>query len=106
MCDLNMGVMNLNEEVEKMFYYAGSSKAIRMPTKGRSTRPLDRVSSRVGRASRQNVSSSFLYSARQSEPLFWSSGFSDAPRMLFLTLKVLGAVLLSFIHSFNVLNVG
>ena len=59
-CDLNMGVINLNEEVEKMLYYAGSSKAIRMPTKGRSTRPLDRASSRVSRASRQNISSSFL----------------------------------------------
>ena len=32
-----MGVMNLNEEVEKMLYYAGSSKAVRMPTEGRST---------------------------------------------------------------------
>ena len=29
----------------------------------------------------------------------------DAPRMLFLTLQILGDVLLSFIHSFNVLSV-
>ena len=29
----------------------------------------------------------------------------DAPRMLFLTLHILGDVSLSFIHSFNVLNV-
>ena len=29
----------------------------------------------------------------------------DAPRMLSMTLQVLGDVSLSFIHSFNVLNV-
>ena len=59
-CDLIMGVMGLNEEVKKMLYYVGSSKAVRMPTENRLTRPLDRASSRVGRTSKQNVSSSLL----------------------------------------------
>ena len=68
-------------------------------------RSLDRASSWVSRANKQNVSSSNIQPAQPSEPLFWSSGLSDAPRMLFLTLQVLGAVSLSFIHSFNALNV-
>ena len=50
---LNHRVMRLNEEIEKMFYYARSSKAVRMTTEGRSTWPLDR-------ANKQNVSSSYL----------------------------------------------
>ena len=47
-----MGVMRLTEEVEKMLYYARSSKPVKMPSEGRSTRPLDRASSKVGRASK------------------------------------------------------
>ena len=57
---LNYGVMRLNEEIEKMFYYVRSSKAVGMSSEGRSTRPTDRPSSRMGRASKQNVPSSFL----------------------------------------------
>ena len=34
---LNHRVMRLNEEIEKMFYYARSSKAVRMFSKGRLT---------------------------------------------------------------------
>ena len=45
-----MGVMNFNEEVEKMLYYAGSRKTVRMPIEGRSTRLLDRASLYSGRA--------------------------------------------------------
>ena len=53
-----MGVMSLNEEAEKMIYYARSSKTVQKPPEGRSIGPLDRASSWVGRASKQNVSSS------------------------------------------------
>ena len=54
--DLNMGVMNLNEEVKKMLYYVGSNKTVRMPPEGRSTRPLNRASSWVGRANKRILS--------------------------------------------------
>ena len=33
-----MGVINLNEELENMLYYAGSNKAVKMPPEGFSTR--------------------------------------------------------------------
>ena len=36
-CDLTMEVMGLNEEMEKMCYYVGSSKAVRM----KATRPSE-----------------------------------------------------------------
>ena len=64
-----MGVMSLNEEVEEMLYYVGSSKAVKMLTEGSSTEralgwvkqankmylvascsPLDRASLYFGRA--------------------------------------------------------
>ena len=92
-----------------MLYYAQSSKDFRMPTKGRSTRLLDRASSWVCRANKQNVSSSYLQPAQPGLSIerasIWSSRPSDIPRMLFLTLQVLGAVSMLLIHNFNVLNV-
>ena len=81
-----------------MFYYVGSSKAVRVSTEGRSTERADIVYLVAS-------CSPLDQAAQPSEPLLWSRGPSDVPRMLFLTLQVLGAVSLLLIHSFNVLNV-
>ena len=92
MCDLTMEVMGLNEEVENMLYYVRSSKAVRMSVEGRST---ERALGWVERADRMYpvvFYSPLDQAARPSEPLLWSSGPSNIPRMLFLTLQVLGAV--------------
>ena len=106
---LNHRVMRLNEDIEKMLYYARSSKAARMLSESRSTKSLDRASSRAGRASNimytVDSCSPLDQAARSSEPLLWSSEPSNVLKMLFLTLQVLGAVSLLLIHSFNVLNV-
>ena len=100
-----MGVMNLNEEVEKILYYVGSSKAVRMSIKGRSTERAPGWVERADKIYPVASCSTFDQAARPSELLLWSSGPSDALKMLFLTLQVLKVVSLSFIHSFNVLNV-
>ena len=100
-----MKVMRLNGEVEKMLYYARSNKVVRMPSEGRST---ERAPGWIERANRMCPIASYIpfdQAARSSEPLLWSSGPSDVPKMLFLTLQVLGAVSLLLILSFNVLNV-
>ena len=103
-CELIIKVMGLNEEVQS-FNSRCSTMQVEQCCQKLSEVPLDRASSRVGRASRQNATRNFLLSARPSKPLLWSSDVSDTPRMVFLTLQVLGGVSLSFIHSFNVLNV-
>ena len=86
-----------------------SSNTVRSLLKCSSTSSLDQASlewvERAYRMLPETSCSPLDQTARPSKPLFWSSEVSDTPRMLFLTLQVLGDVSLSFIHSFNVLNV-
>ena len=82
-----------------------SSNAIRSSLKYRS---IERAPGWVERADRmqpKTFCSPLDQAARPSEPLFWSSEVSDAPRMLFLTLQILGDVSLSFNYSFKLFNV-
>ena len=95
-----MEVTNVNEEVENMLYYTGSSKAVRMPSKGRSTKRA------LGWVERTNK----ILTVACCSPLdrgFLCFGRADLLTLLrcFSHSSSAWGYLLSFIQSFNVFNV-
>ena len=96
--------MGLNEEVERLIQDALQCKVeqyCQKYLKSRSTSSLDRASSRLGRAVRQNAPECCCYSLDRASSLIRSSGFSGVPKMLFSTFQVLGEVSCHSLFNIN-----